>query len=73
MLFRSGTGLGKMKGRMFRIGHLGDCNDLMLLATLAGCEMGLRLAGVPVRESGMPAAMEWLSQAPKTSSLKAAA
>ena len=40
-----GTGLGKMKGRMFRIGHLGDCNDLMLLATLAGCEMGLRLAG----------------------------
>src|SRR6267154_4697678 len=34
-----GTGLGKMKGRMFRIGHLGDCNDLMLLATLAGCEM----------------------------------
>ncbi|MBB5443085.1 MULTISPECIES: alanine--glyoxylate aminotransferase family protein [unclassified Paraburkholderia] len=68
-----GTGLGKMKGRMFRIGHLGDCNDLMLLATLAGCEMGLRLAGVPLKESGMPAAMEWLSQAPKTPGLKAAA
>ncbi len=48
-----GTGLGKMKGRMFRIGHLGDCNDLMLLATLAGCEMGMRLAGVPLDESGL--------------------
>ena len=41
-----GTGLGKMKGRMFRIGHLGDCNDLTLMATLAGCEMGLRFAGI---------------------------
>ena len=68
-----GTGLGKMKGRMFRIGHLGDCNDLTLMATLAGCEMGLRLAGVPLAESGVPAAMAWLSQAPKTTGLKAAA
>ena len=41
-----GTGLGKVKGKMFRIGHLGDCNDLTLMATLAGCEMGLKLAGV---------------------------
>jgi alanine-glyoxylate transaminase/serine-glyoxylate transaminase/serine-pyruvate transaminase len=41
-----GTGLGKVKGRMFRIGHLGDCNDLTLMAALAGCEMGLKLAGV---------------------------
>ena len=41
-----GTGLGKVKGRMFRIGHLGDSNDLTLLAALAGCEMGLKLAGV---------------------------
>ncbi len=40
-----GTGLGKVKGRMFRIGHLGDSNDLTLLATLAGCEMGLKLVG----------------------------
>ena len=68
-----GTGLGKMKGRMFRIGHLGDCNDLTLMATLAGCEMGLRLAGVPLEESGVPAAMEWLSQPTKASGLKAAA
>jgi alanine-glyoxylate transaminase/serine-glyoxylate transaminase/serine-pyruvate transaminase len=40
-----GTGLGKVKGRMFRIGHLGDCNDLTLMAALSGCEMGLKLSG----------------------------
>ncbi len=56
-----GTGLGKVKGRMFRIGHLGDCNDLSLLAALGGCEMGLKLAGVRVRESGAAAAMEHLA------------
>jgi len=56
-----GTGLGKVKGRMFRIGHLGDCNDLSLLAAIGGCEMGLRLAGVRVRESGTAAAMEHLA------------
>ena len=44
-----GTGLGKVKGRMFRIGHLGDSNDLTLLGALAGCEMGLKLAGVRSR------------------------
>ncbi len=53
-----GTGLGKVKGRMFRIGHLGDSNDLTLLGALAGCEMGLRLAGVELAASGLPAAME---------------
>ena len=52
-----GTGLGKVKGRMFRIGHLGDSNDLTLLATLAGCEMGLQLAGVKLAGSGVQAAM----------------
>ena len=41
-----GTGLGRVKGRMFRIGHLGDSNDLTLLATLAGVEMGLKLSGI---------------------------
>ena len=55
-----GTGLGKIKGRMFRIGHLGDCNDLTLVAALAGCEMGLEMAGVPLRESGVSAAMAHL-------------
>ena len=45
-----GTGLGKLKGRVFRIGHLGDFNDLMLAGTLCGVEMGLSLADVPIRE-----------------------
>jgi alanine-glyoxylate transaminase/serine-glyoxylate transaminase/serine-pyruvate transaminase len=56
-----GTGLGKVKGRMFRIGHLGDCNDLTLIATLAGCEMGLKLAGVKLAASGVQAAMDFFA------------
>jgi alanine-glyoxylate transaminase/serine-glyoxylate transaminase/serine-pyruvate transaminase len=56
-----GTGLGKLKGRMFRIGHLGDSNDLTLLATLAGCEMGLKLAGVTLAGSGVQAAMDFFA------------
>jgi alanine-glyoxylate transaminase/serine-glyoxylate transaminase/serine-pyruvate transaminase len=55
-----GTGLGKLKGSMFRIGHLGDFNDLMLLGTLAGVEMGLGLAGVPHKRGGVDAAMDYL-------------
>ena len=43
-----GTGLGRLKGRAFRIGHLGDFNDLMLMGTLCGVEMGLGLAGIRV-------------------------
>lgn len=57
-----GMGLGKAKGRMFRIGHLGDCNDLTLMATLSGCEMGLRLSGVPLEGSGVEAAMRYFSE-----------
>jgi alanine-glyoxylate transaminase / serine-glyoxylate transaminase / serine-pyruvate transaminase len=56
-----GVGLGKVKGRMFRIGHLGDSNDLTLLATLAGCEMGLKLTGVKLAGSGVQAAMDYFS------------
>ena len=56
-----GTGLGKVKGAMFRIGHLGEANDLTLMATLSGCEMGLQLAGVPLAASGVVAAMAHLS------------
>ena len=56
-----GTGLGKLKGKMFRIGHLGDCNDLTLMAALAGCEMGLKLAGVKLAGSGVQAAMDYFS------------
>lgn len=55
-----GSGLGRVRGRVFRIGHLGDLNDLMLAATLAGVESGLVLAGVPVRRGGVQAAMEVL-------------
>jgi len=56
-----GTGLGKLKGRMFRIGHLGDSNDLTLMATLAGVEMGLKLSGVKLAGSGVQAAMDYSS------------
>jgi alanine-glyoxylate transaminase / serine-glyoxylate transaminase / serine-pyruvate transaminase len=56
-----GTGLGKLKSRMFRIGHLGNSNDLTLLAALAGCEMGLQVAGVKLSHSGVVAAMEYFS------------
>jgi alanine-glyoxylate transaminase / serine-glyoxylate transaminase / serine-pyruvate transaminase len=56
-----GTGLSKLAGKVFRIGHLGDFNDLTLMGTLAGCEMGLQLAGVPVKKEGVQAAMEYLA------------
>ena len=59
-----GTGLGKLKGRMFRIGHLGYSNDLTLLATLAGCEMGLQLSGVKLAGSGVQAAMTYYANHP---------
>jgi alanine-glyoxylate transaminase/serine-glyoxylate transaminase/serine-pyruvate transaminase len=56
-----GTGLGKMKGKIFRIGHLGDFNDLMLAGTLSGVEMGFALAGVPHKSGGVLAALELLT------------
>jgi alanine-glyoxylate transaminase/serine-glyoxylate transaminase/serine-pyruvate transaminase len=56
-----GTGLGKVKGRVFRIGHLGDFNDLMLAGTLSGVEMGMRLAGVPHTAGGVDAALAYLA------------
>ena len=59
-----GTGLGKVKGRMFRIGHLGDCNDLTLIAAIAGCEMGLKAAGVALQGSGVQAAMDVVQRDP---------
>jgi len=57
-----GTGLGRLAGKVFRIGHLGDFNDLALMGTLAGVEMGLALAGVPCRQEGVQAAMQYLAQ-----------
>ncbi len=56
-----GTGLGKLKGKVFRIGHLGDFNDLMLAGTLCGVEMGLSLARVPFTKGGVAAALDFLS------------
>ncbi|WP_059413606.1 pyridoxal-phosphate-dependent aminotransferase family protein [Cupriavidus basilensis] len=56
-----GAGLGKLRGLMFRIGHLGDCNDLTLMAALSGCEMGLKIAGVKLEGSGVAAALDYLA------------
>ena len=57
-----GTGLGRVKGKVFRIGHLGDFNETMLMGTLAGVEMGLVKAGVPHRPGGVAAAMSALTR-----------
>jgi alanine-glyoxylate transaminase / serine-glyoxylate transaminase / serine-pyruvate transaminase len=56
-----GMGLGRLAGKVFRIGHLGDFNDLTLMGTLAGVEMGLSLAAVPHRKGGAQAAMDYLA------------
>ena len=60
-----GAGLSKLAGKVFRIGHLGSFNDLMLAGTLSGVEMGLRLAGVPHKEGGITAALDFLAAAIK--------
>jgi alanine-glyoxylate transaminase/serine-glyoxylate transaminase/serine-pyruvate transaminase len=57
-----GMGLNKVKGKVFRIGHLGDFNDLMLTGTLSGVEMGLKKAGVPYKPGGIMAALDFLSK-----------
>jgi alanine-glyoxylate transaminase/serine-glyoxylate transaminase/serine-pyruvate transaminase len=56
-----GVGLTKLAGKVFRIGHLGDLNDLTMLGTLAGVEMGLELADVPFQTGGVQAAMRYLA------------
>ncbi|WP_207540164.1 pyridoxal-phosphate-dependent aminotransferase family protein [Sabulicella rubraurantiaca] len=56
-----GNGLGQLNDRVFRIGHLGDFNDLALMGTLSGVEMGLRVAGIPHRPEGVRAAMDYLA------------
>ena len=69
-----GTGLGKLQGRVFRIGHLGDFNELMLAGTLCGVEMGLAAAGVPHKQGGVLAALDYLAAGGKTqTSVQAAA
>ena len=57
-----GNGLSKLAGKVFRIGHLGDFNDLMLLGTLSGVEMGLSLADIPHQKGGVDAAMLLLNE-----------
>jgi len=66
-----GTGLSKLAGKVFRIGHLGDTNNLTIIGALAGVEMGLGLAGVPHRKGGVQAAMDYFAAA--ASPAKAAA
>lgn len=61
-----GNGLSKVADRVFRIGHLGDFNDAMLLATLTGVERGLERAGVPHRKGGVEAAIKALDETPAT-------
>jgi alanine-glyoxylate transaminase/serine-glyoxylate transaminase/serine-pyruvate transaminase len=56
-----GMGLGRLAGKVFRIGHLGDFNDLALMGTLAGVEMGLEVAAVPHRKGGVQAALDYLA------------
>jgi alanine-glyoxylate transaminase / serine-glyoxylate transaminase / serine-pyruvate transaminase len=67
-----GSGLGKLKGSVFRIGHLGSFNDLMLAGTLSGVEMGLALAAVPHRRGGLQAAIDTLCKMYETSQVEAA-
>ena len=71
-----GQGLGKLSGKVFRIGHLGAFNDLTLMGTLSGVEMGFEVAGVPYKKGGAQAAMDYLAQCAKAAgapALKAAA
>jgi alanine-glyoxylate transaminase/serine-glyoxylate transaminase/serine-pyruvate transaminase len=67
-----GTGLGRLAGKVFRIGHLGDFNDLALAGTLAGIEMGLALAGIPHKKGGVLAALDHLTEAARAAPRKAA-
>lgn len=60
-----GNGLGKLQGKVFRIGHMGDFNELMLAGTLSGVEMGLALAGVPFKKGGVLAALDYLANSQK--------
>jgi alanine-glyoxylate transaminase/serine-glyoxylate transaminase/serine-pyruvate transaminase len=66
-----GSGLGKLADKVFRIGHLGDLNDLMLAGALSGVEMGLDLAGVPHRKGGAAVALEFLTESLKEAAVPA--
>ncbi len=68
-----GAGLGKLKGRLFRIGHLGDFNDVTLAGTLCGVEMGMKVAGVRLLASGVAAALDYLGEEAARSGSRATA
>ena len=68
-----GAGLGKVAGKVFRIGHVGDTNDLTLMGALSGVEMGFELAGIPYRKGGAAAAMEYLAERARNPAQKLAA
>jgi len=67
-----GTGLNRLAGKAFRIGHLGDTNDLTILGALTGVEMGLELAGIPHKKGGVAAAMAHITDSVRTPAAKAA-
>jgi alanine-glyoxylate transaminase/serine-glyoxylate transaminase/serine-pyruvate transaminase len=67
-----GTGLNKLAGKAFRIGHLGDTNELTVLGALSGVEMGFEIAGVPHKKGGAQAAMDYIAECSKPASAKAA-
>jgi alanine-glyoxylate transaminase/serine-glyoxylate transaminase/serine-pyruvate transaminase len=67
-----GTGLNKIAGKVFRIGHLGDTNELTIMGALAGVEMGFDLAGVPHKKGGVAAAMSYLAETAKPAKAVAA-
>jgi alanine-glyoxylate transaminase/serine-glyoxylate transaminase/serine-pyruvate transaminase len=58
-----GGGLARFAKRVFRVGHMGDCNDLMIAGALAGVEMGLKAAGIPHKPGGAQAANDFLAKA----------
>jgi alanine-glyoxylate transaminase / serine-glyoxylate transaminase / serine-pyruvate transaminase len=68
-----GTGLGKVAGKVFRIGHLGDTNDLTIMGALSGVEMGLELAGIPHKKGGARVAMDYLTEQARAGNQKLAA
>ena len=67
-----GTGLNKIAGKVFRIGHLGDTNELTVMGALTGVEMGLEIAGIPHKKGGVAAAMSYLAETMKTEKMAAA-
>ena len=68
-----GQGLGRVSGKVFRIGHLGDFNDLMLMGTLSGVEMGFEVAGIPYAKGGAQVALDYLAECAKKPALRAVA